>query len=84
MTDVADAAVQTYIKSIEPESDRVKQSEVKAYLRRRGIKPVILAKWVKAKLLHPVKLSSARNSPVWYSMAEIKCLIAANAAKKLL
>ena len=44
MTDVADAAVQTYIKSIEPDSDRIKQTEAKEYLRRRGYKPGDLKK----------------------------------------
>ena len=84
MTDVADAAVQTYMKSIEPNSDRIKQTEAKEYLCRRGYKPGDLKKWVQAKMLHPVKLSHARNAAVGYSLSEIKCLIAAYSAKQLL
>ena len=71
----ADIGVQRYIKTREPESDRVKLSEAKRYLEKMGFQPILLKKWREDNLLVPVKLGDSRNSAVWYSLTDIKELI---------
>ena len=71
----ADIGVQRYIKTMEPESDRIKQEEAKRYLEKMGYQPIMLKKWRKDNLLVPVKMGDARNSAVWYSLTDIKELI---------
>ena len=71
----ADIGVQRYIKTMEPESDRIKQEEAKRYLEKMGYQPVMLKKWRKDNLLVPVKMGVSRNSAVWYSLTDIKELI---------
>lgn len=75
MTEAVDAGVQTYIKSIEPTSDYIKQSEAKRYIAKLGYKPVMLQRWVDARLLTPVKTGERQNATVLYSMSDIKTLI---------
>ena len=75
MTEAVDAGVQTYIKSIEPTSDYIKQSEAKRYIAKLGYKPVMLQRWVDARLLTPVKTGERQNASVLYSMSDIKTLI---------
>ena len=71
----ADIGVQRYIKTMEPESDRIKQEETKRYLEKMGYQPVMLKKWCRDNLLVPVKMGDSRNSAVWYSLTDIKELI---------
>lgn len=66
------AGVQDYIKGIDPEQDRIKQTEARRYLKTRGFKPVMLRKWTDAGLLHPVKTGETQNCATIYSLAEIK------------
>lgn len=75
MTEAVDAGVQTYIKSTEPTSDYIKQSEAKRYIAKLGYKPVMLQRWVDARLLTPVKTGERQNATVLYSMSDIKTLI---------
>ena len=71
----ADIGVQRYIKTMDPENDRIKQSEAKRYLEKMGYQPIMLKKWREDNLLVPVKLGDSRNSAVWYSLTDIKELI---------
>ena len=71
----ADIGVQRYIKTRDPEDDRIKQEDAKRYLERMGYQPIMLKKWRKDNLLVPVKMGDARNSAVWYSLTDIKELI---------
>ena len=75
VTEAVDAGVQSYVRSIDPQSDYVKQGEAKRYLQRMGFRPAILQRWVDARLLTPVKNGDAQNASVLYSMADIKALI---------
>ena len=75
VTEAVDAGVQSYVRSIDPQSDYVKQGEAKRYLQRMGFRPAILQRWVDARLLTPVKTGDAQNASVLYSMADIKALI---------
>jgi len=70
-----DAGVQNYIKTKEPENDRIKQADAKRYIEKVGFQPVMLRKWVDERLLTPQKSGSSQNSAVWYSLSEIKELI---------
>lgn len=75
MTEAVDAGVQSYIKSIEPTADYIKQSEAKRFIAKLGYKPVMLQHWVNKHLLTPVKTGDAQNAIVLYSLSEIKTLI---------
>ena len=70
VTQAVDAGVQSYIKSVEPSSDRIRQADAKM-----GYLPVMLRKWSDAHLLTPVKVGEAQNASVFYSLAEIKNVI---------
>ena len=71
----ADIGVQRYIKTRDPEDDRIKQEDAKRYLEKMGYQPIMLKRWRKDNLLVPVKMGDSRNSAVWYSLTEIKELI---------
>ena len=75
VTEAVDAGVQSYVRSIDPQSDYVKQGEAKRYLQRMGFRPAILQRWVDARLLTPVKTGDAQNASVLYSLADIKALV---------
>lgn len=46
-----DAGVQEYMRTINPASDRIKQADARRMLKRYGFQPVMLRKWVDARLL---------------------------------
>ena len=75
VTEAVDAGVQSYVRSCDPHTDYVKQSEAKRYIHRLGFRPSMLQRWVDARLLTPVKTGDAQNATVMYSMADIKALI---------
>ena len=75
VTQAVDAGVQSYIRSVEPSSDRINQADAKKYIARLGFQPVMLRKWSDANLLTPTKLGERQNAPVFYSLAEIKAVI---------
>lgn len=79
-----DAGVQAYIKSVEPSQDRIKQADAKRYIAKRGFQPVMLSKWVDARLLTPVKVGESQNSAVWYSLADIKHVISSINLKQII
>ena len=78
-----DAGVQSYIKSIEPTADFIKQSEAKRYIAKLGYKPAMLQHWVSKHLLTPVKTGKAQSAVVLYSLAEIKTLISSLRLKSI-
>jgi hypothetical protein len=78
-----DAGVQSYIKTIEPASDRIKQAEAKRYIANLGYSPTMLHKWVEAGLLSRVKSCDKQNASAWYSLAEIKNLLGSIKLKEL-
>ena len=75
VTRAVDAGVQSYIKSIEPEQDYIKQGEAKRYISKLGYKPVMLQRWVNKRLLTPVKTGDKKNAIILYSLSDIKTLI---------
>ena len=83
VTCAVDAGVQSYIRSIEPEQDYIKQSEAKRYISKLGYKPVMLQRWVNAHLLTPVKTGVTQNAAVLYSLSDIKKLICALRLKEI-
>lgn len=83
VTQAVDAGVQQYIKTVEPAADRIKQADAKRYLSKLGFQPALLAKWVNARLITPVKSGDTQNSAVWYSLTDIKKLIASIRLKQI-
>ena len=83
VTQAVDAGVQSYIRSVEPSSDRINQADAKKYIARLGFQPVMLRKWSDAHLLTPTKLGEWQNAPVIYSLAEIKAVISSVKLKTL-
>ncbi len=70
-----DVGVQKYIRTTEPENDKMTQSEAQRYIEKLGYQPVMLTKWVNEDLLRPVKTGNSRTSRVVYSLSEIKELV---------
>ena len=68
----ADIGVQRYIKTRDPEDDRIKQEDAKRYLEKMGYQPIMLKRWRKDNLLVPVKMGDSRNSAVWYSIFSLQ------------
>lgn len=75
VSEAVDAGVQRYMKSCDPQTDLIKQAEAKRYIRRLGYRPVMLQRWVDARLLTPVKTGDAQNAAVMYSLSDIKTLV---------
>lgn len=72
VSNAVDAGIQAYERTRDPQSDRIKQSDAKRFLKSRGFQPAMLQKWVDARLVTPMKSGSSQNSAVWYSLADIK------------
>lgn len=83
VSDAVNAGVQSYLRSVSPQSDLVKQSEAKRYLQRLGYKPAMLQRWVDGGLLTPVKTGDAQNAAVIYSLTDIKTLISSIHLKQI-
>ena len=83
VTLAVDAGVQSYIRSVEPSSDRINQADAKKYIARLGFQPVMLRKWVDARLLTPIKSGERQNAAVWYSLADIKKVISSTTLKQM-
>ena len=75
--------IQGYIKSMEPRKDRIKQSDAKRFLEQQGYQTTVLKKLVEAGMVTPIKHGSARNSAVWYSLAELKKAVCAVRLKRI-
>ena len=72
VSQAVDAGIQSYERTRDPKSDRIKQSDAKRYLSRCGIQPAMLKKWSEVHLITPVKSGDSQNAAVWYSLADIK------------
>lgn len=83
VSDCCSAAVQDYVKGVDPERDKVKQSEAKRYLKSRGFMPVMLKRWTSIGLLHPQKTGETQNCATMYSLAELKQAISAMRLKAI-
>ena len=83
VTQAVDAGVQTYMRSVEPTKDQIRQAEAKRYIAKMGFQPVMLRKWSDAHLLTPVKVGERQNAPVVYSLAEIKTIISSLKLKSM-
>lgn len=75
LSEAVDAGVQSYLRSIDPAADYIKQAEAKRYIARLGYRPAMLQKWVNKRLITPVKTGDAQNAVVLYSLSDLKTLI---------
>ena len=46
ISSAVDAGLQSYIRSVEPSRDHIRQAEAKMYIKKMGYKPVMLRKWI--------------------------------------
>ena len=83
VSQAVDTGIQGYIKSREPRKDRIKQSDAKRYLEQQGYQTTALKRWVEAGIVTPIKHGNARNSAVWYSLAELKKAVCTVRLKKI-
>lgn len=64
------------IKTYEPAQDRVRQSEIKKWLKLNLIDSKTFDKMIKAGVIRPFRIGRSLNSPLYFSKAEIKKAIA--------
>ena len=57
--------------------------EAEKFVMRCGFQPVMLQKWTDARLLTSVKAGERQNAPTFYSLAEIKGVIASVKLKSM-
>ena len=76
MTRVSVASVARYEKTRDPMDDRMKRSEAKKYVSRRGFKTSVLDEWERRGFLSTEKKSDKVNGTTWYSKADIERVIA--------
>jgi DNA-binding transcriptional ArsR family regulator len=67
---MAELGVANYIKGLEPTADQLKQREVSRWLKQRGEK-VSLSDLERMGLLNGRREGRAKNSPIFYSKADI-------------
>lgn len=60
------------VKTYEPPQDRVRLSEVKSWLRMACLDYKTFQKLVKVEVIKPFRKGKSKNSPLYYSKAEIK------------
>ena len=78
-----DAGVQEYRRSIEPEQDAVKRSELKRYVIRMGFKPCIVDRWIADGLLKQ-RQDNGKNTSCLFSFADTKKLLMSVRLKNVL
>ena len=76
MTRVSVASVARYERTRDPLDDRMKRSEAKKYVSRRGFKTSVLDEWERRGFLHTERRSDKANGAIWYSKADIERVIA--------
>jgi hypothetical protein len=78
-----DAGIQAYERGRDPDGDMIKRGEAERLISRRGFQPVMLRKWTEAGLLVPIKKGDGQNSPKWYSLADVKKVMATMKLKQM-
>lgn len=76
--------LQMYEKSLDPLSDRLTKAEARKYIVRMGYSVALMKRWEDKGLLRGTKSGDSYNSPVYYSLSDIKGLISAVKAKEIL
>lgn len=71
----AEQGAAAYIHGLDADKDFVNQTDCKRIVKSHGFRPVMVYKWVKMGILHPVKTGSSRNSSVKYSRSELLNLL---------
>lgn len=78
-----DCGIQQYIKSLDPLKDRLTRAEARKYVARLGHSAAQMKNWEAQGLLRGVKSGASKNSPVYYSAAEIKKIVLTTQIKKI-
>lgn len=77
MSEYMQAGFMEAVKAYEPVQDEVRQTEVKAWLRFMRIDVKAFRNLVRQGVVTPRRKGEGRNSPLYYSKAEIKKALAA-------
>jgi len=77
-----DCGIQQYIKSLNPLDDQLTRAEARKYVVRLGSSVAQMKEWEERGLLRGVKSGASKNSPVYYSAADIKKIVFAIQVKK--
>lgn len=76
VTDCCAAAVEAYTRGVDPTGDMVRRKDAERFLAAQGFKPAVLKAWTGAGLLHAMRQGAGKNSPICYSMAELRAAVA--------
>lgn len=60
------------VKAYEPTQDELRQSELKDWLRMNRVDARKLKAWIEHGMVRPYRKGEGKNSPLYYSKAEIK------------
>lgn len=72
-----DYGIEKYKKSLDPLCDRLSRAEARKYILRLGYSVATMKHWEEKGLLTGEKSGDSNNSPVYYSVADIKKLVCA-------
>ena len=60
------------VKMYEPPQDRVRKSEVKEWMRMASLDAGLFKRLEAAGIIKPFRIGKSKNSPLYYSKAEVK------------
>lgn len=72
------------VADYDPPQDRMKQSEIRKWLKFRHIEFTTFQRLEEKGLIHRRRLGSAKNSPLYYSKAEIQKALATMRMNRLI
>lgn len=75
ISDYSQAGYMEAVKAYEPASDNIRSTEMSAWLRIMQIDRRKFRALVKSGAICPFRLGTGRNSPLYYSKAEVKSAI---------
>ena len=74
---IIEATVRAVMKETDPEGDLISQSKAERFLQQKGIRKVMLKRWVDAGYIMKRKTSEQQSATCLYSVTELKTFIAA-------
>lgn len=76
LADAVDIGILRHARVKDPRQDRIKRADAQRYLKSVGIRPATLDRWTQQGLLDTQKNDGGANAAVWYSLSQIKQVIA--------
>lgn len=75
ISEAVDVGIQTHVKALNPNKDKIKRKDAVAYLVNHGYDIGILNAWESNGLITPYMRSDAKSASKWYSLSDIKKLM---------